>query len=512
MITAYRHQVTANAGKQSALIAVFPAFREALGGMQSLTRRELLGGIPLSGWREMAGDVLPFSHRLSARQLKSVQNMTAAAVSGWQESLSDRVRELITGSSLPELRKTVLYRINSRKAWWSKELSLPWLLDETTGELVHCTEKQAAKHDDAIWLPVDSDDLALARALARQGQKRHRYPDLRRVNTLTLDSIIAKVTPTATATAGGQVNWWLNIATLTKGKPVKVPLAINTYFERQHTAALAAGGSRCGAIQLHLVRDAHGHPDTVAVSLLLNSPDAELRTEGSWVGVDFGMSSALLATSDGQLLGAAMLRRLHELDKTLNAYAADLQKRGVKLKTDPRYQALQRRITDYVTNEVGRLLNRLADRKGEAAVLGLVLEKLDFRGGGLSRRLNRLVTRTGRKVLKARLAALTKKHGIAVTEIPSPWTSCECSGCGYTHKNNRRGREFRCRFCGLTLHADVNASRVIRSRRSRATPEHTGPRSRKNTFQLLDSRHRQRWNLPARETVPGVAGALERPA
>lgn len=142
----------------------------------------------------------------------------------------------------------------------------------------------------------------------------------------------------------------------------------------------------------------------------------------------------------------------------------------------------------------------------------LVVEKLDFRGGGMSARMNRIATRTGRRVLAARLASLTAKHGIAVTEVPSPWTSCECSGCGYTAKNNRRGRDFRCRFCGLKLHADVNASRVILSRRSRPTPEHTGPRSRKNTFRLLDNQHRQRWKLPAQETVPGVAGALERSA
>jgi putative transposase len=117
-------------------------------------------------------------------------------------------------------------------------------------------------------------------------------------------------------------------------------------------------------------------------------------------------------------------------------------------------------------------------------------------------------TRTGRRVLQARLKALTAKHGIAIAEVPSPWTSCECSGCGYTAKTNRKGSLFGCGFCGLTLHADVDAARVVLSRRSRRTPEHTGPRSRKNTLQLLDSQHRKRWRLPAAGAVPGIAGAL----
>jgi putative transposase len=142
-----------------------------------------------------------------------------------------------------------------------------------------------------------------------------------------------------------------------------------------------------------------------------------------------------------------------------------------------------------------------------------VVERLDFRAGGLSRRMNRLITRTGRAVLKTRLAALTSKAGIAVETVPSPYSSQECSGCGYTSKTNRPSRSrFRCGFCGKQLHADVNAASVIRSRRSRPLPDHTGPRSRKNTLHLLDTHHRHRWNLPAHGAVPGITGALGQPA
>ena len=208
MITAHRHKTLANSGKADTLAALFPAFGKAFGGLQSLTRREVLNGEALSGWRVMPKDELPFSHRLSARQMKSVQNMTHAAVSGWQESLVSRVRELITGSTLPQHRKVVLYRINARKAWWSKDLGLPWAIDGATGELTPCPDKQAETDPAVVWLSVDADDLAMARRLAKQGQKRHRYPDLRRVNTLVLDSIVAKPArrkqlPTTARSAGG---------------------------------------------------------------------------------------------------------------------------------------------------------------------------------------------------------------------------------------------------------------------------------------------------------------------
>ena len=512
IVTTYRHATDANAGKSTALMDLFPAFREALGGLQSATRRELLGGLPLLKWRLMPEGSLGFSHRLSSRQMKSAQNMVYEAVASWRSNLENRVREFITGSELPDRRKAALYRVNARNSWWNTTLLLPWEVDPATGELIHISEKRAEGNPHAVWLEVDAEDLALARQMARRAQRDWRFPDLRGVNTLKLDSIVAKAAEATAATRRGEVGWWVQVATLTAGKPARIPLLRNTYFERRRTAAIDAGGKVCGAVQLHLVRDNHQQPSGVELSLLLETPIAAPRTAGQSVGVDFGVSSALFALSTGELLGAAMLARLRELDAILTPYAGELQKRGVSLKTDARYRVLQKRISSYVTNEIGRLLNQLAARDGDAAVRELVTEKLDFRGGGLSRRMNRIITRTGRGVLKTRLKALTGKYGITVTEVPSPWTSCECSGCGYTAKNNRRGKKFRCRFCGLKLHADVNASRVIQSRRSRLTPEHTGPRSREITFQLLDSRHRQRWKLPTEGTVPGIAGALERSA
>ena len=511
-VTAYRHFAEVNAGKTAALIALFPAFREALGGLQSLTRREVLGGLPLLKWRLMPEGSLDFTHRLSGRQMKSVQNMVYEAFASWQSNLENQVREFITYSELPELRKAVLYRVNARHCWWNTTLSLPWELDPATGELSYISEKDAEDNPAVVWLEVAAEDLTLARQMARRARKDCAFPDLRRVDTLKLDSIVAKTLVPKKATRAGQVGWWVKISTLTSGKPVEIPLSRNTYFDLQREATLAAGGRMCGAVQLHLVRDVHRQPTGVGVSLILENATADTRTTGQSVGVDFGVSSALFALSTGELLGTAMLARLRELDAILTPYAADLQRRGVSLKTDARYQSLQRRITSYVTNEIGRLLNQLAAREGEAAVMELVTEKLDFRGGGLSRRMNRILTRTGRKILQTRLTALTDKHGIAVTEVPSPWTSCECSGCGYTDKKNRRGKKFRCRFCGLTLHADVNAARVILSRRSRPTPEHRGSQSRKITFQLLDRRHRQRWKLPAEGTDPGIAGDLEQSA
>lgn len=499
MIAAHRHTVAANPAKVAALRALFPEFRCAMGHLASLSRRELLAGEQLTHWRVMPNERLWFDTQLSARQLKSAQNMVWANLSGWLAGLQDRVRELITGSALPECEKTVLYRINARKAWWVSSLELPWVIDGD--RLVPVKHSQAAKTADTVWIAVAPQTLKLARRLAKHAHKQIRFPNLSRVDTLTLDGIVAKAETARTATQHGRVSHWVKVATLVRGNPVHVPLITNPRFVRELDKTRDGGGKLCAAIQLH--RTEHG----VEVSLITDQPDTPRRNIGSVVGIDFGFSSALFATSEGQLLGRAMLVRLRELDAVLESATADLQRRGVALKTDPAYRQLQARIRDYVANEIGRLLNRLAAND----IRELVVERLDFRGGGLSRRMNRLCTRTGRRVLKARLQRLTERHGIAATTVAAPYSSQQCSGCGYVHKTNRKTQSrFVCGFCGKKLHADVNASRVVASRRSRPLPDGTGPRSRENTRRLLDSDHRQRWNLPTQGAVHGITGARGR--
>jgi putative transposase len=499
MIAAHRHAVLANPGKVLALRALFPQFRSAMGHLAARSHRELLAGDQLVHWRSMPNHEVGFATELSARQLKSAQNMVHANLSGWLVRVQDRVRELVTGSTLSEHEKTVLYRINARTAWWVPSLELPWVMDGD--RLVPVEHSRLATTPEVVWIGVAPETLKLARRLAKHAQQQIRFPNLRRLNTLTLDGIVAQVAAARTATQKGRVHYWVKVAALVRGKPVQVPLGANPRFTAELDRVRGRGGKLCAAIQLH--RTEHG----VEVSLITDQPDAAPRISGSVVGIDFGFSSALFATSEGNLLGRAMLARMRELDAVLEPLAADLQRRGVGLKTDAAYRKLQARIGDFVANEIGRLLNRLADND----VRELVVERLDFRGGGLSKRMNRLCTRTGRRVLKARLQRLTERHGVTVTMVPAPYSSQQCCGCGYVRKTNRKSQaRFVCGFCGKKLHADVNASRVVASRRSRPLPGGTGPRSRENTRRLLDSDHRDRWNLPTQGAVHGITGARGR--
>lgn len=120
------------------------------------------------------------------------------------------------------------------------------------------------------------------------------------------------------------------------------------------------------------------------------------------------------------------------------------------------------------------------------------MKKLDFRNPNLSHKMNRLLTRTGRAAVETKLKRIQELDGVTVTEINPAYTSQQCSHCGYTARDNRQTRDlFRCKCCGTTLHADINASRNILSRRSREN----GWRSirKQEIVRILNSEHANRY-------------------
>ncbi|MFD1211731.1 zinc ribbon domain-containing protein [Arthrobacter sp. GCM10027362] len=145
----------------------------------------------------------------------------------------------------------------------------------------------------------------------------------------------------------------------------------------------------------------------------------------------------------------------------------------------------------YIANEVNRLLNRLSRQD----IAGLVVEKLDFRGGGLGKRPNRLITRFGRAAVRRKLTALREDTGLGVSEVNPAYSSQECSGCHFMHRLNRASRDkFVCRFCGKRLDADINGARVLVPRRSWNAPGSAGAGSVRGSLrERLDGEFAARW-------------------
>jgi len=50
---------------------------------------------------------------------------------------------------------------------------------------------------------------------------------------------------------------------------------------------------------------------------------------------------------------------------------------------------------------------------------------------------------------------------VSINRVNPAYTSKRCFKCGYVHRDNRHGEEFKCVNCGYAAHADLNAAMNI---------------------------------------------------
>ena len=194
------------------------------------------------------------------------------------------------------------------------------------------------------------------------------------------------------------------------------------------------------------------------------------RGTGEVVGIDRGVAvSAALST--GELLQVPGLtarerKRMRLLQRKLSRARRGSNRRGrVRLaiarlrarETDRRKDWAEKASTDIARRfdvirvEDLRIGNMTRSARGTAKEPG---RNVRAKAG-----LNREILRSGWGVLVRRLQ--DKAPG-RVEKINAAYTSQTCSGCGHRDPESRESQSrFRCRACGLTVNADVNAARNI---------------------------------------------------
>ena len=385
---------------------------------------------------------------LSARYVQCCYDQAYEIYSSWSALLYDKIKTFLGNSSLDdELIQgqpflTTCYRINKNKLWYRKT-TLQWAYDEENNLVVPTKENKAV-----VELEVSEEIMKFMRRLVKQARKTISLPNLSKVRTLKLDSRLASLEMSENA---HHVDYWLKLSTLDKGRPVYIPLKNNPYYKK-----LLETGEKVNFAQICL-RD-----KKLTVSPILAHNKAPLRTNKKELGLDFGLVT-MFTTSTGERHGIKTFTKLKIWDELLLVRTKELQKEGKKLSSDPYYKALQNKIKSFFKNEIGRILNKLGN-KGYAV---FVVEKLDFRYSNLSKKMNRLLTRTYRKVIKDKFVRLEEKYGIRTIEVNAAYTSQECSNCGFVSKENRKSQSrFACKCCNYKINADVNAARNIVKRRS----------------------------------------------
>jgi putative transposase len=88
--------------------------------------------------------------------------------------------------------------------------------------------------------------------------------------------------------------------------------------------------------------------------------------------------------------------------------------------------------------------------------------------------------------IRASLEMLAEEHGVHVRLVNPAYTSQTCSSCGEIHKESRRGEDYECISCGMSMDADVNAAiNILRRGINSSSSPKTDNDCKKLRFQRL---------------------------
>lgn len=312
----------------------------------------------------------------AANRLQMVRHQVVGILDSYLANRQSELARIVECSSLTDDTKHQLHFINRWKAWFGRE---------------PLTMK------DGVEIPEET--RVLARRIMRAVLARHRRPDFSRIN-MVIDQRAATAREADDATS---FDLWLRLSTMERGRKIEIPLRGHDYFSgrqgvRKKTIQVDEPDGR---LYFGIVTDMAG---TCAEQKEAYQPQCEE------LALDYGIRT-LFATDQGDLLGQDFLQRLGFLDRRISRLAAYRQKHGLRTRS-PRYDREVRRLRGFLRTEIGRVLNRLVkvQRPGR-----IVVERLHFRNPRLSRRMNRLVTNPGRRIIEQKLTDLHEQFGIELS-------------------------------------------------------------------------------------------------
>lgn len=163
-----------------------------------------------------------------------------------------------------------------------------------------------------------------------------------------------------------------------------------------------------------------------------------LEDEGRVLGADQG-SVTTLTLSDGQVTGKCI--HGHDLNS--------IQKKMIKKKKGSKaFRRAQQHRTNYINWSVKQL--------NLHGVSELRLERLRHMGKG--KRQSRFLQAWTYKEIRTAVEKTCFMNGVRFLEQSNEYRSQRCSCCGFVLKSNRKGKTFKCKKCGFTHDADLNAA------------------------------------------------------
>jgi len=265
----------------------------------------------------------------------------------------------------------------------------------------------------------EGDHLNADRLQAIQDASVLTMPEITNANA-ELDSRFCKIN----VETSGHFDIWLNLSSLGEKAKINLPLRKTKTFNKW---------SSTGEIRS---------------SIRLNEGEVtfffEYETEkrsGSTLGVDIGLKKTFSTSSGAQT--------------QIDAHGHSLQTICEKLTRKKKGSKAFRRAQEHRKNYIRWSVNQL----NLSGVSEVRLE--DIKNLRKGKATSALLSRWNYADIFGALSLKCEELGVQVTRVQNAYTSRRCNACGWTEKRNRKGETFKCRECGHSANADINAAKNI---------------------------------------------------
>lgn len=243
-------------------------------------------------------------------------------------------------------------------------------------------------------------------------------------------------------------NVWFNrneISLLTIEGRIKFPFSVPKYFQQYLT------WKRCSA-ELFIRKN------KVFLNIIFSKDITDSELTGKVVGIDKGIKK-IAVTSENQFFGGGKIKRV---SKRYEKIRSALQSCGSK-SAKRHLQKISKKENRFRTDANHVITKRIVETLDSGTVIAL--ENLT----GI--RQNVRLRKKQRKDLhkwnffqfEQFLTYKAEERGMVIKRVDARYTSQKCSVCGYISRSNRQSQAvFKCKHCGFSLNADLNASRNIR--------------------------------------------------
>jgi len=177
------------------------------------------------------------------------------------------------------------------------------------------------------------------------------------------------------------------------------------------------------------------------ITFLFELLEPEQKQTGTTLGIDIGQTDAI-SCSDGQQISK---------DNHGHSYETICQKLAKRKKGSKSFRRAELHRTNYI--------NWVVNQINLDGVTTVRRENIKHLRKG--KRTRRILSHWNYGKLFESLDRKLDSLGVQVVKIPPTYTSQRCFSCGWTRKSNRTGKQFKCKSCGHTDDADLNASKNI---------------------------------------------------